>query len=159
MADSFSVSVKGLSDLKKKLDGMVDDMRRKALRSAVAAGARVIVLDARARAPKKTGDLKKSIGSRRDILESRKDYEVRAVSVFKVKGVYGNNARNRQKGRVGKTYLQDPPTFYWKFNELGTVRQPAKPFVEPALSQNIQRVTDAIKDRLADRIAKAAAKP
>jgi HK97 gp10 family phage protein len=154
MANTFRVTTLGLKEFKTNIDGLKKEMRRKTMRSATTAGARVIVLEARRGAPVKTGALKKSIESLRDIRESKIDLEVRAVSVFKVPGVYAATRENVRKGKAGKTYLMDPPTFYWKFNELGTVKQPAKPFIEPALANNIQKVTDAVAKKLAEGIAK-----
>ena len=152
MAKGLSFRVTGLQPLGVALAGLSADMQQKGVRQAVTAGARVIVLAARRNAPVKTGKLKKSIESLRDKQNSRPGFEIRAVSVFKVFGVYANTRRNVQKGRVGKKYLMDPPTFYWKFNELGTVKQPARPFIEPALSEHLQQVTDAMKAKLTERI-------
>lgn len=155
MAKTTTFRVEGLRELRDQLQRMSAKMSKKILRSATTAGARVIVVAARANAPVKTGALKKSIGSRRDIRECRKDYEVRAVSVFRVKGIYAPTKENVRRGRAGKSYMMDPPTFYWKFNELGTVKQPAKPFIEPALRDNISQVTDAVKEKLIEGIFKA----
>ncbi|ENW5234524.1 HK97-gp10 family putative phage morphogenesis protein [Acinetobacter baumannii] len=55
---------------------------------------------------------------------------------------YTNNAQNRRAGRVGKTYQTDGRVFYWRFLELGTSKQPATPFLRPALYENIEQVTD-----------------
>ncbi|OCY88155.1 HK97-gp10 family putative phage morphogenesis protein [Acinetobacter pittii] len=55
---------------------------------------------------------------------------------------YTNNAQNRRSGRVGKTYQTDGRVFYWRFLELGTSKQPATPFLRPALYENIEQVTD-----------------
>lgn len=55
---------------------------------------------------------------------------------------YTNNAQNRRSGRVGKTYQSDGRVFYWRFLELGTSKQPATPFLRPALYENIEQVTD-----------------
>lgn len=55
---------------------------------------------------------------------------------------YTNNAQNRRAGRVGKTYQSDGRVFYWRFLELGTSKQPATPFLRPALYENIEQVTD-----------------
>ncbi|SSR93858.1 phage protein, HK97 gp10 family [Acinetobacter baumannii] len=55
---------------------------------------------------------------------------------------YTNNAQNRRAGRVGKTYQSDGRVFYWRFLELGTSRQPATPFLRPALYENIEQITD-----------------
>lgn len=55
---------------------------------------------------------------------------------------YTNNAQNRRAGRVGQTYQTDGRVFYWRFLELGTSRQPATPFLRPALYENIEQITD-----------------
>ncbi|EMD5946029.1 HK97-gp10 family putative phage morphogenesis protein [Acinetobacter baumannii] len=55
---------------------------------------------------------------------------------------YTNNAQNRRSRRVGKTYQTDGRVFYWRFLELGTSRQPATPFLRPALYENIEQITD-----------------
>ncbi|KCY64284.1 HK97-gp10 family putative phage morphogenesis protein [Acinetobacter baumannii] len=55
---------------------------------------------------------------------------------------YTNNAQNRRAGRVGQTYQADGRVFYWRFLELGTSKQPATPFLRPALYENIEQVTD-----------------
>ena len=55
---------------------------------------------------------------------------------------YTNNAQNRRAGRVGQTYQADGRVFYWRFLELGTSKQPATPFLRPALYENIEQITD-----------------
>ena len=151
----ITYKVDGLVELQRRLDTLKNKTSQKIIRSAVTAGARIIVLDARRRAPVKSGALKKSIESLRDKENSRPGIEFRAVSVFKVPGVYANTKENVRKGRAGKTYLQDPPTFYWKFNELGTVRQPARSFIQPALSENVDKIIAAMRKKLEEGLAKA----
>ncbi|WP_151768895.1 HK97-gp10 family putative phage morphogenesis protein [Acinetobacter colistiniresistens] len=55
---------------------------------------------------------------------------------------YTNNAQNKRSGKAGKSYVGDGRVFYWRFLEFGTSRQPATPFMRPALHENIQPVTD-----------------
>jgi len=55
---------------------------------------------------------------------------------------YTNNAQNRRAGRVGQTYQADGRVFYRRFLELGTSKQPATPFLRPALYENIEQITD-----------------
>lgn len=154
---SIKFEIDGLRELNNALKLLDDKMQKSISRKAVTAGAKVIRAAARANAPVKTGKLKKSIQSLRDKRESRKGLEVRAVSVFRVPGVHENTPANVRAGKVGKKYMKDPPTFYWKFNELGTVKQAAKPFLVPALLQNISRVENALKDKLLTELEKAVA--
>lgn len=150
MADSVRVNIVGLKQLHDTLEGLNRELRTKMLRRATVRGSRVVVNAARTfyDTPEKTGALKKSIKSLKDKRESRKDFEVRAVSVFKVKGTYGNTPANRAKGKVGKKYLQESPTFYWKFHELGTVKHRARHYIEFALAHNVFAVSDEIKRSL-----------
>lgn len=70
---------------------------------------------------------------------------------------YGNTKENRAKGRVGKKYAVGGSTFYWRFLEFGTSRMRARPFMLPALEQNISRVEDVYVtelNRQLDRILK-----
>jgi HK97 gp10 family phage protein len=54
-------------------------------------------------------------------------------------------------GKLGKD------AFYGRFVEFGTVKMPPRPFMAPALSENIQPATDAMKKRLTARLKKAGA--
>ena len=54
---------------------------------------------------------------------------------------YTNNSANRRSGKAGKSYITDGRVFYFRFLEFGTSRQPATPFLRPALANNIQQVT------------------
>lgn len=78
---------------------------------------------------------------------------------------YANTAANRRQNRVGQSYAtagsSDNPggdTWYWRFQELGTSRQAAKPFLRPALNNNVDGVQDGFvtdyKDQLDKEIAR-----
>lgn len=154
---SDRIHVEGLTQLQRNIQLMTRNLRTRLLRSATIAGAKVVVKAAKARAPVRTGLLRKAIRNIRDKGLSRQDYEVQAVGVFKLAGAgtYGNTRQNRRKGRVGLKYDVDPPSFYWKFNELGTVKQPARPFIAPALASNIALVNTAIRAKLAQGLLKS----
>lgn len=76
---------------------------------------------------------------------------------------YGNTRENRRKRRVGGSYstLGDKgnpggDTWYWRFRELGTEHEPARPFLRPALENNVQAVSTTLiveLNREIDRIA------
>jgi HK97 gp10 family phage protein len=55
---------------------------------------------------------------------------------------YANTRENRGSGRVGKTYATGGSTFYWRFLEFGTSKMPARPFMRPALQENVGRATE-----------------
>lgn len=150
------MKVEGLPDLKKRIEALTADMRKKALGPACAAGALVVVKEAKKTTAFKdqSGDLRAAIKQRRSYRESKQDYEVRQVGVFKNKtGRYANNKRNVRLGRAGKEYMEDPPEFYWKFLEFGTVRDPAgKPFLRKAFHSSKERAAEAMRKRLAQKL-------
>lgn len=125
MPTTVTVKVEGLDDLLVRMRDLNQKMRRKVIRSAALAGANVVKKAIMANAPVKTGDLKASISSRRSRKYSSEaqGYEQRDVGVFKVKGGrYTNNRRNRNLHRVGKAFEVEPPSFYWRMLEFGTVK-------------------------------------
>lgn len=72
---------------------------------------------------------------------------------------YSNTRENRGKGRVGTEYAIGGSTFYWRFLEFGTSKMPARPFMRPALQENIGRATDVAVvelNKALDRLAKKA---
>jgi len=154
------IDVAGLTELGKTMLELKDNVSKRLIRKAVKAGSELVVQAARTQAEKssRTGAMRASIGSRRDVRESRVGVEVRAVGIFKVKGgAYANTKANVRAGRVGKTFLVDPPTYYWKFIEFGVRSRniAARPFLRPAFEQNKQAQIDEVKRVLAEGILKA----
>ncbi len=156
------MKVEGLAELKKQVEKLSSEMRKKALGAACAAGALVVVKEAKKTTAFKdqSGDLRAAIKQRRSSRESKQDYEVRQVGVFKNKtGRYANNKRNVRLGRAGKEYMEDPPEFYWRFLEFGTVRDPAgKPFLRKAFHSSKERAAEAMRKRLAQKLDEIARK-
>ena len=74
---------------------------------------------------------------------------------------YANTTANRRANRVGETYAtsgsKDNPggeTFYWRFVELGTSRTAAKPFLRPALNNNMESVQSSFVDDFSAQLDK-----
>lgn len=57
---------------------------------------------------------------------------------------YVNNKANVRARRAGKSYATGGSTFYWRFYELGTKNQPARPILQPALFNNGQQAMNAM---------------
>lgn len=73
-----------------------------------------------------------------------------------VSKTYTKNKRNQRSGRAGKSYtVESPDTFHWRFYELGTSRQPARPIMVPAFVSNIGNVTNKYVSVLNAEISKA----
>jgi HK97 gp10 family phage protein len=139
-----TVRIDGLKELGEALKGLRLDMAQKAARQAVAAGASVVRAQARKNAPVDTGNLQKAIVMKRKRNTNLTEEYGVSVRVGKKSDVTRAKAG---KGALGKD------AYYARFLEFGTVKLPAKPFLTPALSQNVQKATEAMKTRLAKRIA------
>lgn len=78
---------------------------------------------------------------------------------------YVNSKDNVRKKLAGKTYKTDGDktnpggdTFYWRYLEFGTQHSPAKPFMRPALQNNISIVTNDFGSIFSAEIDKELAK-
>lgn len=140
MADEFAIQ--GLEPLLQQMRSVSVQMRGKVARAAVRKGANVVRDAARAawqrvdregtpnkiyenvavqfagRTFRRTGDVMFRVGIRGGAKQ------------------YVNNTRNRRMRRVGQGYATGGSTFYWRFYELGTSQQPARPVMQPALFNN-----------------------
>ena len=78
---------------------------------------------------------------------------------------YANTTANRRQNRVGQSYAtagsSDNPggdTWHWRLLETGTSKMAARPFMRPALNNNIDSVQDGFvtdyKDQLDKEIAR-----
>ena len=142
------VRIEGLDEFKRKLAEVPKAMRKRVLRTALAAGARevrdvakrnapVLTLGTSLKAPyRKPGTVKQAIRVR----TSKADRRAGDVGVFV-------NVRPAKAGQRGAKNPNDP--FYWRFLEFGTKKMPARPF--------LQRATSALPKALTifqERIAK-----
>lgn len=146
MARGAQVRIEGLAELGRNFRTVSKEVKEKGIRKAAAVAARVVVKRAKAIVTAKglIGDepihMRDAIRNRRLSKVSKNGLEVQAVGVFKIgthaktgkKYTYAKNRKNKSKGRAGKNYQVDPPEFYWKFIELGTVKMTPKPFLVPA---------------------------
>ena len=144
--------VKGLRELQAAMNKLRVDMANKIARQATAAGAAVVRKAARDRAGsdeiKDTGNLQAAIVMKR----------VRGTSLTEE---YIVTVRRGKKSDVRKAKSGKGPlgrdAYYARFVEFGTVKTSARPFIAPALAENIDPATEAMKKRLAARLKKAGA--
>ena len=144
-----SESIKGLKELRAALLELPKGIARNVLRGAVGAGAAVVRVEAKARAPLYTGTvaaghpppgtLKKAI-YQKQIREKSNDQQ----QTFFVGVRQGRHARNSKKGLLD--------AFYGRFIEFGTSKYVAHPFMRPAFDTKKEAAVQAIKDYLAKRI-------
>lgn len=142
------VEITGLDDVVSKLQRLANPRRTKSIARKAARQAMNIVRDAARNNAKAIDDpetpekIFKEIVVQGGKTRDRNSIVIRVGIRGGAKIPYTNNAQNRRSGRVGKTYQTDGRVFYWRFLEFGTSRQPATPFMRPALATNIQQVTN-----------------
>ncbi len=148
----MTVKIEGLEQLKKALNQLPVEIQQRSLRSAVSAGAKVVVDAAIAKAPTDTGSLKKAIYRYRSRSQSGTGRETYYVGVRKGKKAYADTARNRRLNRVGKKYTVQGEAYYWRFLEFGTAKMQARPFLRPAFEGSRTKILDVMKQRLGKSI-------
>ena len=72
---------------------------------------------------------------------------------------YSDTKENRRGRRVGKAYKTGGSTFYWRFYELGTSRQPARPVMQPALASSAEGAFAAMAKEFDRQFAKLGKEP
>lgn len=132
MAGDFNAKVQGLDELQAVLRSLPDKLRRRALRNALAAGARLVRNAAKTAAPRirpqapavQRGERRP--GTLADALRVRTSKDARRAGNV---GVFVNvrPAKGAQRGAKKPT---DP--FYWRFVEFGTKRMRPQPYLQPA---------------------------
>jgi HK97 gp10 family phage protein len=124
------VQIKGLRELDQKLRKLPLIVQTKVLNTALAAGSRLIVKEAKARVPVVTGRVLKNIthGKKKNPKGATREVGV----------------------NIRRTDKQAP--FYWHFVEFGTVKHPARPFLRPAFESKKREAVDLIKKKIAQRI-------
>jgi HK97 gp10 family phage protein len=144
-----TVQVKGFDELAAKLRAIVPAMRKRVLRNALAAGARLVRDDARRNAPvlvnpsqvpyRTPGLVKRSIVVRTS-KEARRRGDVGVfVNVRPAKGAKYSGGRQVRASQRGAKSKNDP--FYWRFLEFGTNKMAARPFLKPAAGRLPQALT------------------
>jgi HK97 gp10 family phage protein len=150
LADKTTVQVLGLRELGEAMRELAQDINLKIARAATNAGAQVIKKRAIANAPISDPALTPNIppGYMRDSIIVRRQRRPD-------QGLTSQHAVTiRHKGAK---VLKDAPNPYQVgvFNEFGTVKMSAQPFMRPAFDSGKAEALDAIVKRLKERIDKA----
>jgi len=150
MADEIQAKVHGLPDYREALRSLPSKLRVRALRNALAAGARIVQKDARARTPvlsptnaarapyRKPGTVRKAISVRTSKLARRAG----DVGVFV-------NVRPAKAALRGAKSKDDP--FYWRFLEFGTSKLPGVGMLQGA-AQKLGQALDKFKATIGPQI-------
>ena len=120
------INVEGLDELEKQFDRLIDTSKKKVMMKALNAGVAPIKKEAKAKAPVKSGLLKKSIRSKQ-----MKYTDKPSVGIYV----------------AGKAY-------YWWFIENGTSKMAAAPFLRPAADSKHEEGIEKFKEKLKAEIDK-----
>ena len=135
------MSTKSDLEFKKLMKGLGKfpaNIQKNVMTGANRAAAAVIQREARALAPKKTGNLSKSITIRKTRSKGRTD------TIHKIALTFGKNSKYNG--------------WYGSFVEFGTAHFAAKPFMRPAMIKKTPASVEASREYLAKRYAKEVAK-
>lgn len=138
MAGDVQVKITGLDEVIAALKGLPDKLRKRILRNALAAGARIVRDEARASAPVLRNPVKaryRTPGTVRNAIVVRTSKVARRAGDV---GVYVN-VRPAKRGQRGAKSKTDP--FYWRWLEFGTVKLQAFAF----LQKSARRLPDALQ--------------
>lgn len=150
MADLQHVT--GLSELAAALRELPQRIGKNVLRGSVAAGAAVVRIEAKSKAPVFTGDVSKGHPPPGTLKRAIYQKGIRELSddqkqVFFVGVRQGKKYRNQ-----GKKGDKSQDAYYWRWVEFGTSKQPAHPFLRPAFEASKMAAVEQIKDYMAARI-------
>lgn len=122
-------TIHGLPDLRAALAGIVPKLRKRALRNALASGARLVRDDARRAAPVLSSSIRAPYRRPGTV---RKAISVRTSKVARRAGNVGVfvNVRPAKRAARGAKSPIDP--FYWRFLEFGTAKMSPRRFLTQA---------------------------
>jgi HK97 gp10 family phage protein len=172
------VKVDGLKELERALRNLPDNVAKNGLRSSVRAGAKVIVDEAKVRAPVYSGKVGKNHPPAGTLRRSIIMKHIREASGRERQTFFVTVRSGKKYRKQGKKGNLSQDAFYWKFIEFGyyaggskkgmTYRGarkarregslegarfiPAKPFIRPAFEARKTDALNAIKNQLSQRI-------
>ncbi|WP_180114977.1 HK97-gp10 family putative phage morphogenesis protein [Acinetobacter sp. YH12063] len=154
---SLDVQIHGIDELNRKLKLLTSGKAAKRIARKSARQAMNIVRDA-ARANAKAIDDPETVEKIwKNIAVSGGKTRSQNEIVMRV-GVRGGAAQNANTDRTALSKLSGGITTYWRYLEFGSANIPATPFMRPALSTNIQEVTNKFSNVFGAELDKELAK-
>jgi len=137
-----SVNVVGAKELRNAIEKLPQEIQKRALKSALTLGARVIAKNARKRARKESGALKKSIGL---VVRSKPNDQYAVIGAR-------SGFTTEYKGKMRN------PAKYAHLVEFGTSTAPANPFLRPAVEESRQEVFNKMSQGIEKAVDRAVKK-
>lgn len=134
---SITVDIRGLGALAQDFATLKRGAQKRVLRQATMAGARVGRDAIRDAAPVDEGITRKNVVA----ASAKKNEDVRHTAGVRVRG------ERRDDGTS--------PAYTWRFSEIGTSKEPARPWIRPTWDSNEDEIAAAVRDRLGSAIDEA----
>ena len=134
----LSIELRGFQELAQKLQELPNAITADLLEAALKGGAKIGRDAAAVNAPRDPAS-GKHMGDHIVVRTIEKD------GVHAVVGI-APQGWSPEKGKG------EGPFFYWRFFEYGTSKMPARPFMRPAIDENRDAITQAVADKLRDRL-------
>ena len=146
----FGLDFSGLDAIARDLEALSRAENNKVLRDATRAGAEVLREEVIARAPERTGKLKKNVV----VLTQKSRRRGEISSGVHIRGV------NPRTGNSDNTMKANNPrnAFYWRCVEMGTVNMPPHPFIRPAFDVRQEQAAEVAIRRMNQAIDEALSK-
>lgn len=159
MADSVTFNIQGLDPLLGKLENLKYETKKKGGRSALRKAAQLVRDAAKQGAaviddPETRADIEKNITERWNSKLNKRTGDLG----FRV-GVLGGAGGNKTSEQLSGLPGQD--TRHWRYIEFGTEKVAPRPFMRPALANNIDAATDVFVreyEKVIDRAIKRSIK-
>jgi len=158
MAFVFKAKIDNVAAVMRKLEGLRKGVQNRIVRPAITKASRVVRAEAKRRAPKDTGALRRSLAA---VVRVGR----RTGNVYAVIGPETGVKRNKKTGEtsatgfgkwLAKKGLSDSvsPAHTAHFSELGTAHEPPRPWLRPALAATRQEVGAIIRNEIRAGLAK-----
>lgn len=165
--------LQGIEELRRKLRVLPEQLQLKGFRSGMRKAANAVRDRARTNAqgiddPVTRESIPKNLFVKFSTRAWRQNKDIKfRVGILGGAQTYANTKENVRKGRAGAKYLTGGSstnpggdTWYWRFQEFGVPGRgiPARPFLAPALANNIGQTIDIATEAISNEIDKAVAK-
>lgn len=159
-----SVAVNGLKELDEALGELTKATARNVIKRALAKGAVPVLEEAKARAPERSGDLKRGLHIRTKLINNTGKREYSAAMKaglgkrFALKVLRDARRAEAGTGSFAEVYVQTGRNPQAIFQEFGTSHHAAQPFLGVALEAKATEAIDLIKKLIGEEIEKARAR-
>lgn len=149
----ISLKIEGLKPYLKAMQSLKGSAQRRVLRKAITDATKPVLKTAKAKAPKDSGLLRKSLGRKTVTLKKR----ATVIGMVGPRTGFKKEVTVRRSARKPSVEIRDPNR-YAHLVEFGTSHSAARPFLRPAWDANLSKVKTIMTKRMGKEIEIEAAK-